>query len=169
MALAFGHKRFDLGQFPYLMPQRFRVAARELCTTTSAFGRFERLRVVALVGWNQRPFVFLMAGLPATFLLGFSFRRLRPGMRMLRAGRQRGVLRRPSFCLPFQRLDPHFQFRVVRQQRANDGLGFGRLASNDFFSNPGGMPLLLPNAAFRVQVSLSKIVSQGVNDYFVMC
>ena len=30
---------------------------------------------------------------------------------------------------------------------------------------PGGIPLLLPNAALRVQVSLSKIVSQGVNDY----
>jgi hypothetical protein len=30
---------------------------------------------------------------------------------------------------------------------------------------PGGIPLLLPNVALHVQVSLSKLVSQGVNDY----
>ena len=135
MPLVFGHLRLDLGQFPHLMPQRLRVAARELRAATSAFGRFERLHVVALVGGNQRSFVFLVAGLPAAFLLRFAFRRLRPGVRMLRAGRQRGVLRRLAFRLPFQRLDPRLQFRVVRQQRANDRLGFGRLASNDFFSD----------------------------------
>ena len=32
----------------------------------------------------------------------------------------------------------------------------------------GGLPRLLPNAALRVQVSLSKIVSQGVNDYVLV-
>jgi hypothetical protein len=32
---------------------------------------------------------------------------------------------------------------------------------------PGDMPLLLPNVAVCVQVSLSKIVPQGVNGYVV--
>jgi hypothetical protein len=32
---------------------------------------------------------------------------------------------------------------------------------------PGGIPLLLPNAALRVQVSLSKSASQGVNAYLL--
>ena len=99
------------------MPQRFRVAAGELRTTTSAFGRFERLHVVALVGGNQRSFVFLMAGLPATLLLRLASGRLGPGVWMLRTGRQRGVLGRLAFRLPFQLLDPRFQFRVIRQQR----------------------------------------------------
>ena len=31
--------------------------------------------------------------------------------------------------------------------------------------SPGGMPLLLPNAALYVQVSSSKIVSRGLSDY----
>jgi hypothetical protein len=104
------------------MPQRLRVAARELRTTTSAFGWFERLHIVALVGWNQRSKVFLMAGLPATFLLGFSFRRLRPDVRMLRAGRQRGGLGRFALCLSFQLLNPRSQLRNLRHQRANNRL-----------------------------------------------
>ena len=112
MALVFGHMWLDLGQFPHLMPQRLRVAARELRATTSAFGRFEWLHVVALVGWNQRSFVFLVAGLPAAFLLRLAFRRLRPGVWMLRAGRQRGVLRR---------LLPAFKLRDPIEQRLHEG------------------------------------------------
>ena len=49
MPLIFGHDRLDLGEFPDLMPQRFRVAARELRAATSALGRSQRLHVVALV------------------------------------------------------------------------------------------------------------------------
>ena len=135
MPLVLGHVRLDLGHFPDLMPQRLRVAARELRAAASALGRLESLHVVAFVGWNQRSFVLFVAGLAAAFLFGFSLRRLRPGVRMLRAGRQRGVLRRLALHLPLQRLDPRFQFRVVRQQRTNDGLGFRRLASNDFFTD----------------------------------
>ena len=135
MPLIFGHVRLDLWHFPHLVPQRLRVVAGELRAATSALGRLEPLHVVALVGGNQRSLVFLVAGLPAAFFLRLAFRRLRPGVGMLRAGRQRGVLRRLAFRLPFQRLDPCFQFRNVRQQRANDRLGLGRLASNDFFSD----------------------------------
>ena len=97
MPLILGHVRLDLGQFPHLVPQRLRVAARELRAAAPALGRPERLHVVTLVGGNQGPLVFLVAGLPAAFLLRLAFRRLRPGVRMLRAGRQRGVLRRLAF------------------------------------------------------------------------
>ena len=135
MALVFGHQRLDLGQFPYLMPQRFRVAARKLLATSSAFGRFERLHVGALMGWNQWSFVFFVAGLPTTFLLRFTFRRLGPGVRMLRAGRQRRVLGRFAFLPPFQFLDPRLQFGNFLQQRKNNRLCFWRLANNDFFGN----------------------------------
>ena len=165
MPLVFGHMRLDLGQFPHLMPQRLGVVARELRATTSAFGRFEWLHVVALVGGNQRSFVFLVAGLPAAFFLRLAFRRLRLGVRMLRAGRQRGVLRRLAFRLPFQRLDPCFQFRNVRQQARMIAWASGGWRVMISSVIPGGIPLLLPNAALRVQVSLSKIAPQGVNGY----
>ena len=108
MQLVLRHVRLDLGQFPHLMPQRFRVAARELLAATPTFGRPQRLHVVALVGGNQGPLVFLVAGLPATFLLRLAFRRLRPGVWMLRAGRQRGILRGQS----------HYALRVSRSAPA---------------------------------------------------
>ena len=92
MPLVFGHQRLDLRQFPDLMSQRLGVVAAELRAATAAFGRFEPLHVVAVFSRNQWTFVFVVAWLPATFLLGFSFRRLRPGVRMLAAWRQRGVL-----------------------------------------------------------------------------
>jgi hypothetical protein len=83
MALVFGHQGLDLRQFPDLMPQRLRITAGEFLATTSAFGQFESLHVVALVAGNQRSFVFFMAGLPAAFRLRFLLRRLRSGVRML--------------------------------------------------------------------------------------
>ena len=43
------------------MPQRIRIVARELRSTASALARLESLHVVALVGGNQRPFVFFVA------------------------------------------------------------------------------------------------------------
>ena len=101
MTLVLGHLPLDHGQFPDLMPQRFRVVSRELRSAASAFDRFQRSHIVALVGGNQRSLVFLVAGLPATFLLRLAFRRLRPGVRMLRTGRQRGVLRRLPSAFEF--------------------------------------------------------------------
>jgi hypothetical protein len=103
------------------MPKRLRVAAGELRAATPAFDRFERLHVVALVGRDQRSFVFLMAGLPATFLPGLPSPRLRPGVRMLRAGRQRGVLR--CFLPAFKLRDPVEQ-RLYENAHRRSHLGF---------------------------------------------
>jgi len=133
MPLVLGHVRLDLGQFPHLVPQRLRVAARELRAAAPTLGRLQRLHVVALVGGNQRPLVFLVAGLAATLLLRLVFRRLRPSVWMLRARRQRGVLRRLAFHLPLEFLDLRLQLGNLRQQQADDGLGFRRLASDAFF------------------------------------
>jgi hypothetical protein len=163
MPLIFAHDRLDFGQFPDLMPQRCRIVAGKFRAATAAFGRFGRLHFVALLAGNQRPLMFLVARLPTAFLLRLATLRLRPRVGMLRTGRQRGVLRRLAFHQPLQRLDPRLQFRVVRQQRANDRLGFGRLTSNDFFSD---LPLLSPNTATRVQISSLKTTPQGVNAYY---
>ncbi len=133
MPLMLGDQRLDRGQFPHLMPQRLRVAARQLFPTTTACGRLQRLHVVAVFDWNQRPLVLLVAGLPTALLLRFPFPRGGPGVRMLRAGRRRRVLRRLAFHLPSQLLKLRFQFRQSSQQRANHRLGFRRLTGDAFF------------------------------------
>ena len=104
MPLVLDHKWRDLGQFPYLMPQRLRVAARELLFATPTFGRQQQHDVFALIDRNQWSVVFLVAGLAAAFPLRFTFLRLRPSVRMLRTGRQRRVLRRLLFA--FKLCDP---------------------------------------------------------------
>jgi len=64
---------------------------------------------------SEIPAALLLAclGLPATFLLRLTFQWLRPGVWMLRAGRQRGVLRR---------LRPLFKLRDPIQQRLHEGM-----------------------------------------------
>ncbi len=52
---------------------------------------------------------------------------------MLRAGWQRRILRPLAFPLPLQLLDSGFQLCNLRQQQADDGLRFRRLAGDDFF------------------------------------
>ncbi len=106
------HLRLDHGQFPDLMPQQFRVASRELRPTASACGGPQRLHFIAVLGWNQQTLVFLMAVLPTAFLLRFAPLWLGPRVRMLRTGRQRGVLRR---------LLPAFKLRNPVQQRQHEG------------------------------------------------
>ncbi len=132
--LVLGHVRLDLRQFPDLMPQRLRVAARELRPACRhSLGRSGYTSAhwsvgITLVG-------LLVAGLSATVPFRLPSRWLRPGVRVLRAGWQRGVLRRLALRLPFQLLDPCFQLGNLRQQQADDGLGFRRLAGDDFFGD----------------------------------
>ena len=52
---------------------------------------------------------------------------------MLRAGRQRGVLRRAAFQQPSQFLQFRFHRRQLGHQRPNDGLCLKRLTSNLIF------------------------------------
>ena len=103
--------------------------------------------MVAVFGGNQRPLVFLVARLAAASLLRLPLLPLRLGVRMLRAGRQRGVLRRLAFDLPSQ-VPIRLQLRNLRQQRADDRLRFRRLASNQFFRDDRPCPLLSPKPAF---------------------
>ena len=163
MALIFGHDRLDLGQFPDLMPQRFLVVARELCAATSAFVRFQPFHVVAFITGNQRSLMLFMAWLSAAFLLGFSFRQLRFGVRMPAAGRQGGVLRR--FSPTLQPFDPRFQFGDLGQQQPDDGLCLRRLPRNDFFRDFQRHALGVAEISIPVQVNLHENCSQGVNGY----
>jgi len=71
--------------------------------------------------------------LSAPFLLRPTLRGRGFRVGMHRAGRQRGVLGR--FSPAFQLLDPCLQSGNLCQQQADDGLGFRRLASDDFFRN----------------------------------
>ena len=100
---------------------------------TPAGGRLERLDVVALVRGNQRPLMFRMARLPTASLL-----RLLPlphglSVRMLRARRQRRVLRGFARSLTPQELQLCLRLCQSRQQRTNDRLRFRRLSGNQFF------------------------------------
>jgi len=133
MPLVLGHMRLDLRQFPDLVPQRLGVAPGELLAAASALGRLQRLHLVAVLGGDQRSLVFLMPRLSAPFLLRPTLRGRGFRVGMHRAGRQRGVLGR--FSPAFQLLDPCLQSGNLCQQQADDGLGFRRLASDDFFRN----------------------------------
>lgn len=104
-----------------------------------------------------------LAGLPAAFFPRFAFLRLRSGVRMLRTGRQRGVLwvqAQPRFKFR----NPRFQLGDLRQQ-ADDGLGFRRLAGDDFLRNFKRHATGVAENAPRVQIKLSRFRPQGVNGY----
>jgi len=116
------------------MPQRLRVAARELCAATPTFGRLQRLHIVALVGGITGRSCFSWPSCPPRFLFDFCLEAA-AGRGVLCARRQRGVLRRLALRLSFQFLDPRLQLANLRQQCPNNCLGFWRLANNDFFRN----------------------------------
>jgi hypothetical protein len=65
MALVFGDSGLDLGQFPDLVSQRLRVGSRQRGGAATAGGRPTGDDVVTLLGGEQRPLVFGMAGLAA--------------------------------------------------------------------------------------------------------
>jgi hypothetical protein len=120
MPLVFRDQRLDLGNFPDLVPQRFRVTASERFTTPPTCLGFERDDGLTLLGGNQRPFVFGMSRLTAGLLAGRLA--LRRGLRvwMLRAGRQRRILGRlvdTRFQLRHPALQPRNRFRHLHKDR----------------------------------------------------
>ena len=165
MPLILGHMRLDLGQFPHLMPQRLGVAAGELRAAAATLGRLQRLNVVALVGGNQGRSCFSWPGCPPRFFFDLRFGGcgLACGCCVL-GGRE-------EFCgvLPFtcrsNVLDPRFQLGNLRQQQADDGLGFRRLAGDDFFGDFQRHALSVAENPSRVQINLSKTRLLGVNGY----
>ena len=115
------------GQFPDLVPQRPRVAARQLLASSTALLGLERLHTVAVFAGKQRPLMFRMARLSPAFLLRLAFPRRGLAVRMQRAGRQRGVLRRLAFYLPSQLVKLCFQLRYLDQQRPHEPTESSRL------------------------------------------
>ena len=135
MPLILAHVRLDLGQFPHLMPQRLRVTTRQLLAAAPTFAGLKRLYVVALFGGNQRPLMFRMARLPAASLFRLPLLPPRLCVRMLRARRQRGVLRRRSHPR-FERRDPIQKLHYEgAHRRRHLGIEFRR---NSQFISLGG-------------------------------
>jgi hypothetical protein len=142
-----------------LMPQRIEIGAKtvaavESLAAASAGGRFERDDAVALLGWNQGPLVPKMARLSAAIAFRFWLGGRRLGVRMLRARRQRGILRRP--------IQPGLEFRHsllkrrdMSQQRENDRLRLRRLPSNHFLRD------FQRHAPVVAQIQLSEKINPG--------
>ena len=84
---------------------------------TSAFGRHAGYHVLALVGGNQCPFVFVVAGLTAAPAFGFGFSGWRFSVRV-RGGRGRGGVGR-VFAAASEYGDFRFQFRHAHRQSVN--------------------------------------------------
>ena len=95
MLLILRHERLDLGKFPDRMTNWFGVTSRQWRAALTTGVGLKRNDLVALFRRNQFSLVLLMSFLPAAFsLLAISLGTLQFGMRMLRARRLRGVLRR---------------------------------------------------------------------------
>ncbi len=144
MSPVLGDVRLDLGQFPHLVTQRVGIAAGQLAAAAPALRRLEFLHLVAVFARNERPLVFRVARLTAAALRRFPLprRRGRPGVRMLRARWQRGVLRRLALHLSSQVVQLRSQVVQLRpqpgdlrQQDTDDLLRLRRLASDDVIRN----------------------------------
>jgi hypothetical protein len=88
MALIFGNGRLDFGEFPDLMAERSGIGAGQLLATTPALGRHARHNVLALLGGNQCPFMFVVARLAATLATRLGLGRRRLGVRVRGRGRR---------------------------------------------------------------------------------
>jgi hypothetical protein len=107
--------------------------------------------------------MFLVPWLSAAFLFRLTLGQGRLGMGMHAAGWQRGVLGRLSPAL--QLLDACLQFGNLRQQQANDGLSFRRLAGDDFFRDSEQHAIDVAEIRLPVQINSAKIALRGVNGY----
>jgi hypothetical protein len=125
MAAVLADLRPNLGQLPDLVAQRFGVGSCQSLTTMAATGRLEFLDVRALLGRQQGPFVFGMAGLTTPLAPGSVLVPLGLGVRMFAAGRHGRI--------PQGLVQTGFQLGQARQQGANDGLGLAGLARDQVF------------------------------------
>ena len=136
MQLIFRDRRLDLRNFRDLMPQWFRIAAEERITTAPTTFRFQGDDGLTFLGRNQRALVLGMSRLATRFLLGFLLVSRRFGVRMFRAGRQRGIpwslLQGGNFG--FENLDPLF---IMVDHRLQQRLKFRRQGSELLGGNRG--------------------------------
>lgn len=101
------------------------IATRKFRPAPAACGRLERDEIVALVRGNQRSFGLRMSRLSAVFLLRLRPQFDQPGMRMLRTGRQRRILRRLPQPLEFC-FQPGNPLPIVTNDRLDHRADFGR-------------------------------------------
>jgi hypothetical protein len=137
MQLIFRNQRLNLGDFPDLVPQRFRVApGKRLPTAPTSLG-FERNDGLTLIAWKQQSLMLEMTRLAAPFfprsplfLVSREF-----GVRMFAARWQRRIARRflDGRQLGFQDGDAPVLVRNPGEEQANDGLCLWRLTSDHIF------------------------------------
>ena len=162
MPLVFGDVGLDLRQFPHLVPKRFGIAPRELFAAAAAFGRLQRLHLVARLSGQQRAIMFLVPSLSATFLLRPSLRRCWFGMGCTALGGNEefcGVFRPCSSCAIRSRSDwTNARTAGVISASSSGGIASG-LVSLD------GMVYVVPEKPLRVQINFSKNGPRAVNGY----
>jgi hypothetical protein len=107
------------------MPQRLGITTGQLRAATTALGGIDNLNVVAVTTAQQRSLVLGVTRLPAAPLLRLRFGPGGLGVRMLRARRQRGVLRRA--------IHARLQLCYLGQQQANNRLCLRQLPRDQFF------------------------------------
>jgi hypothetical protein len=119
MTLIFADQRLDLRDLPDLMPQRRGIRTGKCSAAATAIHGLAGDDFLALLAGNQRPLVFGMPRLAAPWLWRLGLRPRWLGVRMLAAGRQRGVARRLLRCRQFrlQRRDPAL---IMVDQRLHD-------------------------------------------------
>jgi hypothetical protein len=126
--LIFAHVWSDFRELPNLMSQWFGIATGQVITAAAAFRRLQDVQFVAAVGRQQRPAVLRVSRLSAPLPLRLGFLLHGLGMRMLRARRQRRILRRF--------VEPCFQLGDLGQQQPNDNLCLRRLPGDQFLGKP---------------------------------
>ena len=173
MKLIFRHEGPDLRHLPDLMPPWIGIVSCQPVATAATGWRLNRDHLAALIGGDQGPFVLGMTGLATPFLPGWLPWRCRLGMRMLRTGWKRGILRSPvEPRLEF--LDAHFEFRdpplIEVNQRLDDCLGFGRqsgqLLGRDRWLRHGGDVADFPDCA-KPDSAIQSLRAVNGYDYFI--
>ena len=82
MLLILGDDRQDFRKLPNLTTKRIGIDAREFFAATPTLGRHARHDLLALFGWDQGPFVFVVSWLTTAFEFGFGLGRRRLVVRM---------------------------------------------------------------------------------------
>jgi len=139
--LVFGDYRFDWRQFEDLVPPRLWFVTGQRLATSAARSGPQRDDFIHFIGRDERPLMFAMTFLSAAFLLRFRFRRCGFRMRVLRRGRQRGVLG----CFA----QPRFEFVDAGQQHLDECTNRRRHLSFKFRRNRQTGPVSIHGGKHR--------------------
>ena len=139
------------------MAQRCRVYPRQRPPTAAAGRGLEGDNGITLLGGQKGTHMAGMAGLTTGRALRRRFAAWWLGVRVFRTGRPRGI--------PGRLVQASFQLVDLGQERANDGLRFGRLSGNQFFRNLQRHALYIAEKQAPDQTDSRKTSPRVVTDY----